>query len=35
MIPQQVPLRKMDIYKIIREILKAFPENSITIELID
>jgi len=35
MIPQQVPLRKIDIYKITKEILKTFTEDSITIEIIE
>ncbi len=35
MVPQQVPLRKIDIYRLVKEILQSFPENSLTIELIE
>ncbi|MGC8949617.1 MAG: hypothetical protein ACP5OK_09825, partial [Thermoprotei archaeon] len=33
--PHQIPLRKIDIYKLIKEIFQRFPENAISIEVLD
>ena len=35
LIPHQIPLRKIDIYKLIKEIFQRFPENAISIEVLD
>lgn len=35
LIPHQVPLRTIDIYKLIKEIFQRFPENAISIEVLD